>query len=72
MNRPLIYIYYCVLFFETVRLGKPARMRTLRIVQGMVSGPRRMSRAIKEAKTAPLAEKSDHVIEANDRCELDT
>ena len=48
------------------------KARTVRMVQGMVSGPRRTSRAIKGAKTAPSAEKSDHVIKADGRCELDT
>ena len=85
MNRlPLPCIHYFVLSYDTARLGKPegfgdfdgirthARMRTSRMLQDMVSGPRRMSRAIKRGKTAPPAEKSDHGIKMDGRCELDT
>ena len=38
----------------------------------MVSGPRRMSRAVKRAKTTPPAKKPDHIVKTDGRCELDT
>ena len=47
-------------------------MRNVGLIQGMVSGPRRMSRATKRAKSAPHAEKSDHAVKANARCKRGT
>ena len=67
-----IYILSCFIF-DTARLGDNfARQMNPRKVQGMVSGPQRMSRAIKRARNAPSAETSDHEIKADGRCELDT
>ena len=72
MNRHSHICTIFTLFFETARLGDLAEMRNVGLIQGMVSGPRRMSRAIKRARTVTLGEKLDHVIKANAGCKLDT
>ena len=67
------HIYIILFYFDTARLGNDfTRQMNPRKVQGMVSGPRRMSQASKRAKTAPSAETSDNEIMVDGRCELDT